>query len=56
MAVILMRTGLSPQEAAESAIKIIKKKYPDFMGAIVAADAKGNIGVCLYPFNLVFLS
>ncbi|XP_060576777.1 N(4)-(Beta-N-acetylglucosaminyl)-L-asparaginase-like [Ruditapes philippinarum] len=43
-AVILMKTGLSPQEAAESAIKIIKKKYPDFMGAIVAADAKGNIG------------
>ena len=42
-----MRTGMSAQKSAESAITSIRKKYPYFKGAVVAADVHGNIGECL---------
>ncbi|XP_045204023.2 N(4)-(Beta-N-acetylglucosaminyl)-L-asparaginase-like [Mercenaria mercenaria] len=44
-AVTLMRAGLSAQESADVAVKTIQQKYPDFKGAVVAADAMGKIGV-----------
>ncbi|KAH7444263.1 hypothetical protein KP509_02G071500 [Ceratopteris richardii] len=39
-----MRLGMSPVEAAENAISRIKRKYPAFIGAIVALNMKGEHG------------
>lgn len=37
-----MRRGFSPKEAAEDAIGRIKKKYPDFIGALFVVNLRGE--------------
>ena len=37
-----MRTGASPSVAAAEAIKPIIKYYPQFIGAVVAANTQGE--------------
>ncbi|MCO5597572.1 hypothetical protein L7F22_051651 [Adiantum nelumboides] len=39
-----MRLGLSPGEAAENAISRVRRKYPAFIGAIVALNMQGEHG------------
>ena len=39
-----MRNGMSPQDATADAIKRIERLYPNFVGAIIAADKLGNHG------------
>ena len=39
-----MGTGMSPTQAAAVAIKTIARKYPNFVGAIVAANKNGGFG------------
>ncbi|XVF54926.1 hypothetical protein PTKIN_Ptkin05aG0220000 [Pterospermum kingtungense] len=42
-----MRQGLEPKLAAKDAIKRIARKFPDFMGAVVAIDRNGvHAGAC----------
>lgn len=42
-----MRRGLGPHDAAESAVRRILSKYPDYVGAVVAMDRKGrHAGAC----------
>lgn len=43
-AVSLMGSGMTPQQAAKTAIDTIRRKYPDFKGAVVAANTKGEYG------------
>ena len=45
-AVINMETGMSPETAAKTALKEVVTFYPKFSGAVVAADRKGNHGMC----------
>lgn len=49
----LMRNGMSPQEACETAIKRItdsNENYPDFQIAYIALDKNGNTGTyCIHP-------
>ena len=40
-----MRQGKSPKEAADDAIQRISKYYPDFSGAIIVANIKGEYGM-----------
>ena len=47
-AVESMRQGKSPKEAADDAIQRINKYYPDFRGAIIVANIKGEYGKCCY--------
>ena len=37
-----MRLGLNPKDAAEDAIRRIRKHYPRFQGALIAIDKHGN--------------
>ena len=46
-AVALMGTGMSPLQAATAAINTIAKKYPTFVGAVVAANKHGEYGTLL---------
>ena len=39
-----MRTGASPSVAAAEALKPIVKYYPQFIGALVAANIRGEHG------------
>jgi hypothetical protein len=39
-----MRAGNSPRKSAQIAIRRIAKYYPDFFGAIVAANKDGEYG------------
>ncbi len=49
----LMRNGMSPQEACETAVKRItetNKEYPNFQIAYIAMDKAGNTGsYCIHP-------
>ena len=49
----LMRSGMSPQEACEAAVKRItstNKNYPNFQIAYIAIDKMGNTGsYCIHP-------
>lgn len=51
MAVEHMRNSKTPKEAAELALKRIALFYPNFMGAIVVADKKGNYAAACHGFN-----
>ena len=42
-----MRNGMTPTKAAENAILRISKYYPEFSGAIVAANIDGEYGLYL---------
>ncbi|KAL3103282.1 hypothetical protein niasHS_002468 [Heterodera schachtii] len=44
LAVEQMRYGKSPSEATREAIERIKRNYPNFMGAVVAANVGGEFG------------
>ncbi|RZF35170.1 hypothetical protein LSTR_LSTR012375 [Laodelphax striatellus] len=53
-----MRQGATPTEAAEKAIKRIADYYPNFFGALIAANADGDYGAAcngmeFFPFNVV---
>ncbi|MED6155926.1 hypothetical protein PIB30_009988 [Stylosanthes scabra] len=42
-----MRLGMEPKLAAKDAIARIARKFPDFMGAVVAVNKKGeHVGAC----------
>ncbi|EFH38796.1 predicted protein, partial [Arabidopsis lyrata subsp. lyrata] len=42
-----MRQGMKPEEAAKDAISRIARKFPDFVGAVVAVDKNGShSGAC----------
>lgn len=43
-----MRNGMSPKKAAEDAVLRIAKYYPNYSGAIVAANVDGEYGWYLY--------
>lgn len=43
-----MRRGMHPKAAAEDAIKRITKHYPDYVGAVVAADIHGRHGAACH--------
>ncbi|KAI6242509.1 N(4)-(Beta-N-acetylglucosaminyl)-L-asparaginase- like [Aphelenchoides fujianensis] len=52
-----MRAGNSPRKAAQIAIRRIRKHYPNFMGAIVAANRNGEYGAACnglsrFPFSI----
>lgn len=44
LAVEELRRGATPTEAAQTAIKRIAQKYPDFFGAILVSTNKGEFG------------
>lgn len=44
-AVLNMAQGMEPEAAAEESLKKITQFYPDFSGAVVAVDRRGNHGV-----------
>jgi len=54
-----MRRGLSPTAAAEEALSRIVKFYPNFSGAIVAANISGHYGAAChglpdgFPFSVM---
>lgn len=56
-AVEVMRAGLSPEAAAQTAIDRVTAKYPDFVGAVVALDKEGRYGAACngmiqFPFSV----
>lgn len=50
-AVSLMGTGLSPTEAASVAVESIRRKYPTFTGAVVAANKQGEYGAACHAWT-----
>ncbi|XP_005093163.1 N(4)-(Beta-N-acetylglucosaminyl)-L-asparaginase [Aplysia californica] len=50
-AVMEMEKGASPREAATLAFSRMTKFYPDFSGAIIAANTKGEYGVACYGYE-----
>ncbi|CAF0705781.1 unnamed protein product [Brachionus calyciflorus] len=51
-AVESMRNGMSPSKACENALERIIKKYPKFMGAIIAMDKDGNHGAACHGIDV----
>lgn len=43
-----MRRGLSPTEAAQEAVFRIGRKYPEFMGAVIALNKAGDFGAACH--------
>lgn len=57
LAVEEMRRGASPTQAAETAIKRVGKYYPNFFGAVIAANINGDYGAACngmkeFPFSV----
>ncbi|XP_053400827.1 N(4)-(Beta-N-acetylglucosaminyl)-L-asparaginase-like [Mercenaria mercenaria] len=50
-AVTLMGTGMSPTDAAMAAINAIRRKYPTFSGAVVAANKQGEYGAACHVWT-----
>ncbi|KAH3708599.1 N(4)-(Beta-N-acetylglucosaminyl)-L-asparaginase-like [Dreissena polymorpha] len=50
-AVSLMGEGLSPEAAARSAVDTIRRKYPTFSGAVVAANKQGAFGAACHRWT-----
>lgn len=46
-----MRLGMDPTSAAQDALTRIKKKYPDFNGALVTADNTGQTGAACLGYS-----
>lgn len=46
-----MRAGFSPRKAAEIAIYRVAQYYPDFMGAVVALNMKGEYGAACHGID-----
>lgn len=53
-AVSLMRHGLSPQEACETALRPIAEYYPSFTGGLVCANKQGEYGAAGINWVLSF--
>ena len=51
-----MRAGNSPTDAATDALSRIAKYYPDFQGALVAVNIKGQYGEFTSLSRQLFLS
>ncbi|XP_011501284.1 PREDICTED: N(4)-(Beta-N-acetylglucosaminyl)-L-asparaginase-like [Ceratosolen solmsi marchali] len=51
LTVELMRQGMTPTTAAETAIKRIVKHYPNFSGAVIALNKNGRFGVACNGFK-----
>merc|ERR1711931_240006 len=47
-----MRLGMNPEQAAQDAINRIVSKYPEFGGAVIAMNAKGEHGVACHNMRL----
>lgn len=47
-AVTLMGNGMTPTQAATTAINAIRRKYPNFKGAVVAANKQGQYGAACH--------
>ena len=43
-----MGAGMRPTQAATIAIDTIRRKYPTFVGAVVAANKNGEYGIVYY--------
>lgn len=48
LAVEAMRAGAQPQEAAQQAVARIARRFPDFMGAVVALNMRGEFGAACH--------
>ncbi|KAG7153285.1 N(4)-(Beta-N-acetylglucosaminyl)-L-asparaginase-like [Homarus americanus] len=51
LAVELMRNGLAPDKAAETALRQIASYYSNFMGAVVAVTISGEYGAACHGFD-----
>lgn len=49
-----MRNGMSPSEAAEHALRRILKYYPQFTGALVAANKTGGFGAACFGWTFQY--
>eukprot|EP01098_Paradermamoeba_levis_P000804 TRINITY_DN10929_c0_g1_i1.p1 TRINITY_DN10929_c0_g1~~TRINITY_DN10929_c0_g1_i1.p1 ORF type:complete len:356 (+),score=95.32 TRINITY_DN10929_c0_g1_i1:41-1069(+) len=49
-----MRSGMSPKEACEASIRKIIRFYPNFIGAIVAVNKKGEFGGAGHGWTFTF--
>lgn len=49
-----MRNGVHPEDACEKAIRRIMKYYPDFSGAVVAANINGTYGAACHNAYFVY--
>ncbi|KAH3842682.1 hypothetical protein DPMN_116186 [Dreissena polymorpha] len=57
-AVMLMKTGVSPSVATAEAMKSIIKYYPDFVGAVLAVNIRGEHGaachgIAQFPYSII---
>jgi isoaspartyl peptidase/L-asparaginase-like protein (Ntn-hydrolase superfamily) len=50
-AVESMRQGLSPQDAANDAIRRIVRKYPKFQGALIATNTTGHFAIACHGWQ-----
>ncbi|CAG9772145.1 unnamed protein product [Ceutorhynchus assimilis] len=58
LAVEQMRQGVTPTEAAQTAIARVAAKHPSFFGAVIAVDKNGNVGAACngmekFPFSVM---
>lgn len=49
-----MRLGLSPQAAVNDAVRRINRKYPAYVGAVVAVDRSGRHGGACHGWNFTY--
>ncbi|KAL4431064.1 hypothetical protein ABPG75_006320 [Micractinium tetrahymenae] len=49
-----MRRGLSPQAAAEDAVRRIARRVPSYVGAVVAVSKDGRYGAAAHGWKFVF--
>jgi len=49
-----MRGGMSPQAATEDSIRRIAKKYPNFVGGLIALNKQGDYGAAGWGWTLQY--
>jgi len=49
-----MRRGMSVTAAAEDAIRRIAKRYPKYVGAVVAVDMAGRVGAACHGWTFKY--
>lgn len=49
-----MRRGLSPQAAAEDAVRRMVRKYPAYVGAVLAVDRHGRHAAACHGWTLTY--
>ena len=52
-AVQSMKAGMTPTQAAKDALQRIQKFYPDFVGAMIAVNTKGEYGMYVHVYVFV---